>query len=121
MKKSAVDVSSKHCIKSRVPSMVLFPARKWIPLYRDNSDSDARSEGDDIVSLVSESNCLNNSNMDSGPLGITPYYKEEMWPSDISPWWEKESGLCWEKETGTPGITPSWEEEKEASRNVPSC
>ncbi|KAF5189188.1 Development/cell death domain, Galactose oxidase, beta-propeller, partial [Thalictrum thalictroides] len=121
LEKSAVDVSSKLCMKYRVPAMVPFSERKWIPLYRENFDSDARSEGDDIVSLVSESNCLNNSNMDSGPSGITPYNQEETWPSDISPWWEKESGLCREKETGPPGITPSWEEEKEVSWNVPSC
>ncbi|PIA37466.1 hypothetical protein AQUCO_03000204v1 [Aquilegia coerulea] len=103
LEKSAVEVSSKHCMESRLPVMVPLSARKWISLCGENSDSNARSDGDDIVSLVPEFNmenpaCLNDSNLDSGPSGTTPLWEEEKEASRNIP-------SCWEEEAGPLGVT----------------
>ncbi|KAF9613543.1 hypothetical protein IFM89_008671 [Coptis chinensis] len=97
-----------------------FPAEsprpiKWISLFRETSDSDARSDDEGIKPLVSEASWeeesvvyINGSNTNPAPSGVTTCWDEGEGPSGIS---------CWADETWSSGDLTGWDDEETG----PSC
>lgn len=139
---STVKSCSKHFdLGSAVPTELPRSRRKWISLSRENSGSDAGSEGEEVRPLSAEDNgekenpiLLRGPDTNLGTSVVTTCCKEKTRPSDGSSSLEEESrssgansrvegetGLsgissCWQEETGPPGVSHRLDDEKPVSK-----